>query len=155
MARLNHSLLRVVNHSLSIMVDNIFMQGDRIKEVMDVMGWSNADLCRAITSKGLTVSDQAIGKWINGATQNIKGEYFFAIEDLTGFSARWMIEGKGIKKKTQHPLDEHKKVFDEADEVSQRLILTMLASLKNNKRTPPDDRLNSLELTQKPKQAQN
>ena len=138
------------------MVDNIYMQGDRIKEVMDVMNWSNADLCRAITSKGLTVSDQAIGKWINGATQNIKGEYFFAIEDLTGFSARWMIEGKGTKKKTlHHPLDAHKNVFDEADEVSQRLILTMLASLKNNKRTPPDDRLHSLELAPKPKQAQN
>ena len=137
------------------MVDNIYMQGDRIKEVMDIMGWSNADLCRAITSKGLTVSDQAIGKWINGSTQNIKGEYFFAIEDITGFSARWMIEGKGAKRKSFHPLDAHKKVFDEADEVSQRLILTMLASLKNNKRTPPDDRLHSFEFTTKPKQAQN
>ena len=121
------------------MVDNIYMQGDRIKEVMDVMNWSNADLCRAITSKGLTVSDQAIGKWINGATQNIKGEYFFAIEDLTGFSARWMIEGKGTKKKTlYHPLDEFKKAFDNANDSQKRLVLVLLNNLKETQEIKED-----------------
>lgn len=77
------------------------MQGNRIKEVMDAMGWSNSDLYRAIMSKGQTVSRQAIGKWLSGATENIKAEYFFAIEDLTGFSARWLVEGKLPKRREQ------------------------------------------------------
>ena len=80
------------------------MQGNRIKEVMVAMNWSNADLCRAIKSKGHQVTDQAIGKWISGATQNIRGEYFYAIEDLTGYSARWMIEGKSPKRRSEQTL---------------------------------------------------
>lgn len=111
------------------------MQGERIREVMRVMGWNNTDLCRAIVSRGCPLTVQAIAKWLNGSTQNIKGEYFIALEDLTGYSARWLIEGKGNKKlKDKHPLDAFKKDFDEANSMSQEIVLNMLENLKNYKR---------------------
>lgn len=130
---LNHSLLIEVNHSFANLLDNFNMQGDRVKEVMESVGWSNADLYRAITSKGLEVSEQAIGKWISGATKNIKGEYFYAIEDLTGYSARWMIEGK-LPKKIDRQLTAITTIFNQLSTQDKSVIVaTVNAMLKPDK----------------------
>jgi transcriptional regulator with XRE-family HTH domain len=135
MQTLNHSLLKIANHSFVYLLDNAVMQGDRINEVMQQMGWTRADLCRQITSRGHQVTEQAIGKWLTGATQNIKGEYFFAIQDASGYSARWMIEGKGSKKiQALHPLDAFKQAFDEADDMAQRMAIDSLRLIKGYKK---------------------
>lgn len=89
---------------------------------MDAMGWNNADLCRAITSKGHIVTEQAIGKWISGATKNIKGEYFFAIEDLTGYSARWMVAGK-LPKKIDRQLLSITTIFNKLSDQDKSVII--------------------------------
>ena len=94
MATLNHSLLCEVNHSFELLLQNESMQGDRVKEAMDSKGWTPADLRRALVEKGYEVTEQAIGKWLTGAAKNIKAEYMFAIEDLTGYRCRYMAEGK-------------------------------------------------------------
>jgi hypothetical protein len=122
MRLLNHSLPYLVNHSFAYLLDNLFMQGDRVKEVMDAMGWTNADLCRAITSKGYVVTEQAIGKWISGATKNIKSEYFFVIEDLTGFSARWLAEGK-LPKKIDKKLVAITAIFNKLSDQDKSVII--------------------------------
>lgn len=122
MRLLNHSLPYEVNHSFADLSDNLQMQGNRVKEVMDAMGWNNADLCRAITSKGYVVTEQAIGKWISGATKNIKSEYFFAIEDLTGFSARWMVEGK-LPKKIDKKLVAITSIFNKLSDQDKSVII--------------------------------
>jgi uncharacterized protein (UPF0297 family) len=119
---LNHSLPYEVNHSFADLLDNLQMQGDRVKEVMDEMGWNNADLYRAITSKGYEVTEQAIGKWISGATKNIKSEYFFVIEDLTGFSARWLAEGK-LPKKIDRKLIAITSIFNKLSEQDKSVII--------------------------------
>lgn len=119
---LNHSLPYEVNHSFANLIHNLNMQGDRVKEVMDAMGWTNADLCRQITSKGYVVTEQAIGKWISGATKNIKSEYFFAIEDLTGYSARWLVEGK-LPKKIDKKLIAITSIFNKLSDQDKSVII--------------------------------
>ena len=131
----------------------IFMSSlrERLLEAMQ-----DANLTKTDLWKGCGLSSGAITHWFNGSTQTLKGNSLLNAAKVLKVNPIWLNTGKGVKAlSTAHPLDAHKKVFDESDEVSQRLILTMLASLKNNKRTTPDDRLHSFELTTKQKQAQN
>lgn len=109
------------------------MQGDRIREAMVHMRWSNAELCRALIRKGYDITPAAIGKWFNGQTSNVKAEYLFGIQDLTGFSARYLAEGrlpKMVSQSASHVLDDWKGVYDLATDEAKRMIINFLMAVK-------------------------
>lgn len=43
------------------------------------------------------VSPTAITYWERGDTKNLRNEHLFALEKCTGYSARWIVTGKGPK----------------------------------------------------------
>ncbi|WP_245845149.1 S24 family peptidase [Noviherbaspirillum humi] len=65
---------------------------ERIQEVIDA-GYSQVDLARAAN-----VTKGTANQWLNGGIKSIKLEYAQAIEDLTGFSAVWLVTGRGDKR---------------------------------------------------------
>jgi len=65
-------------------------QGGRIAFALHSAGHDSPS-----AAKELGCSRPAIDQWISGATKNLKSEFLFALEDLTGFSARWIALGKG------------------------------------------------------------
>lgn len=67
---------------------------ERIREAMGDM--KQADFARALKR-----SESAVTFWLDGQTKSLKGETAHRIEALTGYSATWLISGKGPKKITQ------------------------------------------------------
>ena len=45
-------------------------------------------------AKEIGCTPEAVLQWINGPTKNLKGEFLFALADLTGFEARWIATGE-------------------------------------------------------------
>lgn len=43
------------------------------------------------------ISRQAVYQWISGETKTISGENLVELSELSGYSARWIISGKGRK----------------------------------------------------------
>lgn len=64
----------------------------RIQEVIDKTGMSQADIARAAG-----VTDAAVGFWLTGATHSLKGVTAAKLETKTGFRAAWLASGKGPK----------------------------------------------------------
>lgn len=63
---------------------------DRIREAMGSM--SQADFARAVSR-----TESAVTFWLDGRTKSLKGETAAKIEAATGYSATWLINGKGPK----------------------------------------------------------
>lgn len=109
------------NHLLS----NRLKLAVKEKERRDGLSIFNSDLSRIAKTSRASVTNwmKDINK-ISSPSARLLGVYL-------SVNPVWLETGEGEKDiQAPHPLDIHKKVFDEADEVSQRLILTMLASLK-------------------------
>lgn len=49
----------------------------------------------ATAAKRIGVSRSTVSQWCSGSTKDIKNDYLFALEDVTGFSARWIATGQG------------------------------------------------------------
>lgn len=76
---------------------------NRIQEILDA-GFTQADLYRAAgVTKGTS------NQWLNGGIKSIKLQYAQGIQTLTGFSAEWLVTGKGEKRLNKisaaHPED--------------------------------------------------
>ena len=100
--------------------------GERVKQLRKAAGLSQPKLAMLVGIKQPSLSYIE-----NNPSNEIKQETLLALAMHLNTTPQWLSKGEGEKDiQAPHPLDIHKKVFDEADEVSQRLILTMLASLK-------------------------
>lgn len=71
------------DHDLSI-------QGGRIAYAIEKAG-----LDVVVVARELNCTRPAVDQWIAGTTKNLKSEFLFGLEDLTGFSARWIATGVG------------------------------------------------------------
>lgn len=98
------------------------MQGNRIKEAMQSRGWRMADLCRLLNEKGYSVTEASMSAWFSGATKNIKAEYLFAIEDLTGYRARWLAEGSLPKIKYKSDFDFYRAIYERGNQDIKHMI---------------------------------
>lgn len=49
-------------------------------------------------AKAIGCTPEAVLQWMNGPTKNLKGEFLFALADLTGFEARWIATGEKPEK---------------------------------------------------------
>lgn len=56
-----------------------------------------ANLSQSELARRLGVTPSAVSQWESGMTKDIHSEFIFAIADMTGFSARWLATGVGIK----------------------------------------------------------
>jgi len=56
-----------------------------------------ADLSKSELAREIGVSPQAVGLWEKGETKNLKNDHLFALEKVTGYSAKWLSDGKGDK----------------------------------------------------------
>lgn len=65
---------------------------DRIAEVIKA-GFGQAELAR-ITGR----TTAAVNQWVRGPTQELKADNALAISRKTGFSAEWLVSGKGPKR---------------------------------------------------------
>ncbi len=72
---------------------------DRIKEAMESAGLKHAELARA-TGK----TNAAVTQWLDGSTKSLKADTATRMEQATGYSAEWLVTGKGPKKR-QAPKD--------------------------------------------------
>lgn len=56
---------------------------------------SAAGLDQAAVARLIGVKKSAVNQWVSGKTKDLKNDYLFALEDVTGFSARWIATGEG------------------------------------------------------------
>jgi transcriptional regulator with XRE-family HTH domain len=71
---------------------------DRIREAMESAKLGKTDLARA-TGK----TSAAITQWIDGSTKSLKADTAQAIQVATGYSAMWLVTGRGEKLVTSMP----------------------------------------------------
>lgn len=69
---------------------NLMDMGDRIKHAR-----LEAGLTQPALGKKIGVSKGAISQWENGNVNNLKMANLFAMEDATGFHARWLALDEG------------------------------------------------------------
>lgn len=67
---------------------------ERIQEII-AAGHTQIELARAAD-----VTKGTANQWLDGGIKSIKLEYAQGIERLTGYSAEWLVTGKGEKKAT-------------------------------------------------------
>jgi transcriptional regulator with XRE-family HTH domain len=65
---------------------------DRIREAMEGAGLGKAEFARATKS-----TPGAVTQWLSGETKSIKAEKSNLMEIATGYSASWIVTGKGQK----------------------------------------------------------
>ena len=65
---------------------------DRIREAMEASGLKPLQFAKATG-----VSSGAVTHWINGSTKALKAETAMKIQAVTGYSAGWLITGRGDK----------------------------------------------------------
>lgn len=66
---------------------------DRVREAIETSKKSKADIARACE-----VTNAAVTHWISGGTKSMKADTALALEEATGYRARWILYGKGTKK---------------------------------------------------------
>lgn len=77
-------------------------QGDRIRHARIAAGLSQGALADRIRGAGGSrVSKSLISQWEGDNIKNPTNENLFAIEGATGFSAQWLVSGKGDPKAKQ------------------------------------------------------
>jgi transcriptional regulator with XRE-family HTH domain len=66
--------------------------GERIHEARKAAGLTQKEL-----GQKMGVSHAAVGGWERGESKNLRLENLFNLEDITGYSARWISTGEGNK----------------------------------------------------------
>lgn len=68
---------------------------------------------------------EAVIQWMNGPTKNLKGEFLFALADLTGFEARWIATGEQPERTADKDMRKAALValYDQADQRGKDAIL--------------------------------
>lgn len=67
---------------------------ERVTEAIKI-----ADIDVPHVAKACGISVQAVYKWMNGLSKTIAGEHLIELARITSFEARWIITGKGEKRK--------------------------------------------------------
>lgn len=67
--------------------------GGRVELALDESGLNPNQAAQKMRCK-----PQAIYMWISGASKTISSELAFALADLTGFEARWIVKGEGPRR---------------------------------------------------------
>jgi hypothetical protein len=67
------------------------------ERVTEAISLSGTDVQQVAKTCGISV--QAVYKWMNGASKTIAGEHLVELARITNFEARWIISGKGEKRK--------------------------------------------------------
>lgn len=67
------------------------------KRVAEAINNSGKDIPQIAKACGISV--QAVYKWINGLSMKISGEHLVELARETNYEARWIISGKGEKRK--------------------------------------------------------
>lgn len=67
------------------------------ERVSEAIRESGVDVAHVAKVCGISV--QAVYKWMNGASKTIAGEPLVELARLTNYEARWIISGKGEKRK--------------------------------------------------------
>lgn len=71
---------------------------DRIKEAIEGSGKTQAEIAREVNA-----SEGAVTQWLNGTTKSLKAKNATALEMATGYSATWIVTGKGPRKPITAP----------------------------------------------------
>jgi transcriptional regulator with XRE-family HTH domain len=71
------------------------MLSDRVKECLEVIGGSQAELARQ-----LGVSRSAVGQWLQGNVKDIRSEALFTLARLANVRPEWLALGESPKKPT-------------------------------------------------------
>ena len=111
--------------------------GERVKQLRKAAGLSQPKLAMLVGIKQPSLSYIE-----NNPSNEIKQETLLALAKHLNTTPSYLSTGKGISSSDQpHPLDDYKKLFDEADMSTRRMILSVLKSLKiNDNKTPsPSD----------------
>lgn len=67
------------------------------ERVTKALNESGTDVQQVAKTCGISV--QAVYKWMNGASKTIAGEHLVELARITNFEARWIISGKGEKRR--------------------------------------------------------
>lgn len=67
------------------------------ERVTEAIRESGVDVANVAKVCGISV--QAVYKWMNGASKTIAGEPLVELARLTNYEARWIVSGKGEKRK--------------------------------------------------------
>lgn len=84
---MHHSIRRTIERMKQTQFSD---RGARIDYAIRSSGHTAASVAKLIA-----VSRSAVSQWIAGTTKDIKNDHLFALEDITGFSARWIATGQG------------------------------------------------------------
>lgn len=112
---------------------------ERVTKAINESGYNASSAARAIGC-----SPEAVLQWMNGPTKNLKGEFLFALADLTGFEARWIATGELPERTTDKDQRKEKLngLYDQADERGKTAILRVaeLESTYSVKKDHPAER---------------
>lgn len=98
---------------------------ERIREAINGSGNTPSSI-----ADRLGCTPQAVNQWMSGDTKNIKNDLLFGLEDITGYSARWITTGEGRKKVFGNDAIQMAEVFERLDRrgketVSRAALLTL------------------------------
>lgn len=103
---------------------------DRIREAME-----GAKLKPLQFATAMGVSSGAVTHWLNGSTKHLKAETASKMQQVTGYSADWIINGKGSQKPTHYSMQ------GEAGHYERKLTPAAEALARMFDRVPTDDAL--------------
>ncbi len=107
---------------------------DRVSKAIKESG-----LSATAVAKSLGCSPEAVIQWMNGPTKNLKGEFLFALADLTGYEARWIATGELPERTAEW--DQRRKaligLYDQADKRGKDAILRV-AEIESTYSVKPD-----------------
>ena len=93
---------------------------DRVTKAIKESGHSATS-----AAKEIGCTPEAVIQWMNGPTKNLKGDFLFALADLTGFEARWLATGKLPERTADKDTrkDKLSALYDQADQRGKDAIL--------------------------------
>lgn len=91
--------------------------GERVAWVLEDLKERGAVESQVTFGKKIGVSGQAVGQLILGKSKSFTPDRLFAIEDVFGYSARWIATGKGAKNAGGNPAA--RELFDKIMELPE------------------------------------
>jgi transcriptional regulator with XRE-family HTH domain len=101
-AELNHVLIPSVNHSLSGQEHHGGMHRTISQRINDRLAKLEPDVSAASIAKACRLSVQAVYKWLNGDTPNIRPANLIALADHLGTTPEWIAIGRGPEEARKH-----------------------------------------------------
>lgn len=109
------------NHS-GVASSTMSSLGERVAEAINT---SDVDVARVAKACGISV--QAVYKWMNGRSMKIQADHLIDLARLTNFEPRWIISGKGEKRKDPKAVAVYTAMQDMAEYKKDVLVKTSAA----------------------------